>query len=69
MALSEKKHHTSMGHRKDTGCRVGGWVGGGGEGVRDALHGQVPGAPTPPSGALPVVTRKSPGVPSTILSG
>ena len=37
MALSEKKHHTSRGQRKD---RARGWV-------RDALHGQVPGAPTP----------------------
>ena len=36
MALSEKKHHTSRGQRKD---RAGEWV-------RDALHGQVPGAPT-----------------------
>ena len=37
MALSEKKHHTSRGQRKD---RAGVWV-------RDVLHGQVPGAPTP----------------------
>ena len=37
MALSGKKHHTSRGQRKD---RAGEWV-------RDALHGQVPGAPTP----------------------
>ena len=38
MALSEKKHHTSRGQRKD---RAGGWG-------PDVLHGQVPGAPTPP---------------------
>ena len=37
MALSEKKHHTSRGQRMD---RAGRWV-------RDPLHGQVPGAPTP----------------------
>ena len=37
MALSEKKHHTSRGQRKDM---AGGWV-------RDAPHGQIPGAPTP----------------------
>ena len=37
MALSEKKHHTSRGQRKD---RAGWWV-------RDVLHGQVLGAPTP----------------------
>ena len=37
MALSEMKHHTSRGQRTD---RAGGWV-------RDALHGQVPEAPTP----------------------
>ena len=36
VALSEKKHHISRGQRKD-------WAG---EWVRDALHGQVPGAPT-----------------------
>ena len=37
MALSEKKHHTSRGQRKDIAGR---WV-------RDVLHGQVLGAPTP----------------------
>ena len=37
MALSEKKHHTSRGQRMD---RAGGWV-------RDVLHSQVLGAPTP----------------------
>ena len=37
MALSEMKHHTSRGQKMD---RAGGWV-------RDALHGQVPEAPTP----------------------
>ena len=38
MPLSEKKHHNSRG---ETG------QGKGGRGVRDALHGQVPGQPTP----------------------
>ena len=37
MALSEKKHHTSRGHRKD---RAGGEA-------RDVLHGHVPEAPLP----------------------
>ena len=57
MALSEKKHHTSRGQRKD---RAGRWV-------RDVLHDQVPGAPTP-AGALPAVRGRARRFPAT-LSG
>ena len=58
MALSEKKHHTSRGQRKD---RAGGWV-------RDLLHGEVSGPTHLPAGALPAVRGGAQRFPDT-LSG
>ena len=59
VALSEKKHHTSRGQGKD---RARGWV-------RDALHGQVLGAPSRSSSSCARKSRAGPGHPAWVSRG